>query len=522
MNNNIYADKIKKHRRLKFGAFAVGLTAAVIALIVIINVVFSSLASKFMWYADMTKEQIYGITQQSVDLLDDYRGTKEFGISIVFCQYADQLDSVYETKLVHNLAKQYAEEFDFVDVEYVDTINHPEAVNQYLATSVSKPKTTSVYIVKNDLTNPNEEKKQSKIYTIDSFYTFDSDSGNVFAFNGEYKITAGILQLAGDSPIAYFVTGHGESVPTSSATPVMWTLFEDAGYDVRTIDLSKENIDDAAKVLVINCPKYDYMGANDTVNEIKKIDDFLDGFGGLMVFMDPTAGELPELDTLLGEWGISFNRSMVRDFDNALDVNGLELVAEYTTEGTGSSLTNTLRELESVPKAVLNNAMPIDYTYSMGTDGQYSATYGSSVRYISTILQTSSEKTAEATPVGSYGSDAAEWTKGIYNLMTITVDSRYIDNEPHYSYVLAAGTSSFAEDKYIGGRSYANRDIIFNAMKSFGRKTVPLDLDFKVFEDEALDITTAQANRLTILYTVVPAVVVFAAGIVVYTRRRYL
>lgn len=106
--------------------------------------------------------------------------------------------------------------------------------------------------------------------------------------------------------------------------------------------------------------------------------------------------------------------------------------------------------------------------------------------------------------------------------MTITVDSRYIDNEPHYSYVLAAGTSSFAEDKYIGGRSYANRDIIFNAMKSFGRKTVPLDLDFKVFEDEALDITTAQANRLTILYTVVPAVVVFAAGIVVYTRRRYL
>ena len=80
MNNNIYADKIKKHRRLKFGAFAVGLTAAVIALIVIINVVFSSLASKFMWYADMTKEQIYGITQQSVDLLDDYRGTKEFGM----------------------------------------------------------------------------------------------------------------------------------------------------------------------------------------------------------------------------------------------------------------------------------------------------------------------------------------------------------------------------------------------------------------------------------------------------------
>ena len=220
MNNNIYADKIKKHRRLRFGALAVSLTVAVAALVIVVNAVFSALAQKFMLYADMTKEKIYGITEQSKDLLDDYRGTKEFSISIVFCQYADQLDSSYESKLVHNLAKQYAEEFDFVKVEYVDIINHTEAVNRYLATSVSQPKTTSVYIVKHDLTKPDEDKLQSRIYTLRSFYTFDSDTNKVFAFNGEYKMTAGILQLAGDSPVAYFVTGHGEKTEKS----VMWTL----------------------------------------------------------------------------------------------------------------------------------------------------------------------------------------------------------------------------------------------------------------------------------------------------------
>ena len=106
--------------------------------------------------------------------------------------------------------------------------------------------------------------------------------------------------------------------------------------------------------------------------------------------------------------------------------------------------------------------------------------------------------------------------------MTITVDSRYINNEPHYSYVLAAGTSSFADDKYIGSRSYANRDVIFNIMKSFGKKTVPLDINFKVFEEEALTITKAEANRLTVVYTVLPSLAIFVVGIVVYTRRRYL
>lgn len=515
MNNNIYSDKIKKHRRLKFGALAVTLTVAVIALVIIINAVFSALAQKFMLYADMTKEKIYGITEQSMDLLDDYRGTKEFSISIVFCQYADQLDSAYESKLVHNLAKQYAEEFDFVDIEYVDIINHPEAVDRYLATSVSSPKTTSVYIVKHDLTNPDEDKLQSKIYTLKSFYTFDSDTNTVFAFNGEYKITAAILQLAGDSPIAYFVTGHGEKTDNS----VMWTLFEDAGFEVKNIDLSKENLSDAAKVVVVNDPKYDFMGADGTVNEVKKLSDYLGNFGGLMVFMDPETGKLPELETLLAEWGIEFDRSTIRDLSNSLDVNGRELVGEYTTEGTGASLTTNLRELESSPKAIFKNAMPIKLTYSQNTDGTYTGVYGSSSRLVSPIFTTSSEKTAEAIPTG-----AAEGAgvKGVYNLMTVTVDSRYIKNEAHYSYVLAAGTASFADDAYIGGRSYANRDVIFNAMKNFGRKTVPLDLDFKVFEDESLDITKAEANRLTVLITVVPPVIIFGVGIYVWTRRRYL
>ncbi len=511
MNNNLYAKKIQKHRRLKYGAFAVGLTAAGIALVVIINAVFSALAGKFLWYIDMTKEQVYGITQQSVDLLDDYQGTKEFSISIVFCQYEDQLVSDYTLNLVHNIAKQYEEKFDFVQVEYVDIINHPEAVNAYLTTTVSNPKTTSVYIVKNDLTNPNEEKKQSKIFSIESFYTFDSDSGSVYAFNGEYRITAAILQLVGDNPIAYFVTGHGETVDGT----VMWSLFEDAGYDVRKIDLSKEDPDDAAKVMVINCPKFDYLGADDEVNEIKKIDNFLSSFGGLMVFSDAECGPLPELDELLSEWGIAFGQAKVIDYDNSLSVDGTELIADYASEGAGSQLTSALRELESLPKTIVKNAKPVSLLYE-------DRTVGSSVRTTAAVLTTSPDKTAHATALGGGSLPEGISESGVYNLMAVSVDYRYISNEPHYSYVLAAGTASFADDKYIGGRQYGNRDVIFSIMKNFSRKTVPLDLNFKVFEDESLTISRAEANRWTVICTALPTAVVLIIGAVVYTRRRYL
>ncbi|MBE6637209.1 MAG: hypothetical protein E7618_05340 [Ruminococcaceae bacterium] len=494
----LYNTNINKHRRLKYGALAVALTAAVVALIVIVNAVFTALASKFLWFADMSREKLYTISQESIDLLDDYRETNEFHISIVFCSLEDQVKENYYSNLVLNLAKQYAEEFDFVSVEYVDIINHPEQVDKYLSTSLSRPKTTSVIIT---------DGSESRIFTIDSFYTFDSETGDLFAFNGEYKITAAILQMCGDDPLAYFVTGHGEDIDGS----VMWTLFEDAGFRVQKIDLSKETPDSTAMVMVINNPKYDYLGADDSVNEIGKIEYFLAEQGALMVFMDAGSGAMPELDEFLALWGISFEEMLIRDYDNSLSVDGTELVAEYTTEGTGASLTSTIRELQSIPKTIVNQAKPITLLYE-------EKTFGSSLRSTSVVLQTSSDKTASATPIDQDG----EAQNGIFNLMTVTVNNRYIDNEAHRSYVLAAGTSSFAEDKYIGSRSYGNRDIIFNAMKNFGKETVPLDLDFKVFVDQGLDVTKGEANRLTLLCTVFLPVVVAAIGIVVYTRRRYL
>lgn len=507
MNQQSYNLNAHKRRRLKYGSLAVALTVAVIALVVIVNAIFTSLAYRFFWYVDMTEAQIYEVSQSSIDLLDGYRGTDEFEITITFCMPRDQLDSQEASKMVHNLAMRYEREFDFITVEYIDIINNPNALKKYYNMSITNAKTTSVII---------SSENDARLYNIESFFTFDSDTGNVFAFNGEYKITAGILQLAGDKPIAYFVKGHGEEIEGS----VMKTLFEDAGYEVRTIDLTQETPDDAAKVMVINNPKYDFSGSRDTAedesqykgNEIKKLDAFLDNFGGLMVFMDAGSQEMPVLSEFLEEWGIAFENKIVRDYNNALDVNGYEISATYATEGNGAALTKSLRELENPPKAIVNNARPISILF----EEKYMSANGST-RYVSPVLTSASDRSAVAIPIT--GGDPV---KGLYNLMTVSIESQYIDNESHNSYVLAAGTSSFADDKYIGRSAYANRDIIFNVMKQFGKKTVPLDLDFKVFQGEELDLTKGEANTWTVICTLVFPVIISGVGIYVYVRRRYL
>lgn len=495
--------KIAKHRRLKFGALAIGLTAAVIALIVIVNAIFSALAQKYLWIIDMTDSLVFSISEQSKNILDPYRSKEDSHIDITFCMPADELDANYYSNLVHNLALQYEEEFDFVHVNYVDIINHPDGIAKYLTSSVDSPKTTSVII--------SDGGTDSRLIDYTAFYTYDQQTGNIFAFNGEYKYTSSMLQLLGDSPIAYFTTGHGEKIDEGKA---LWTLMEDAGFDVRKIDLTKDPLDKTAKLMVINNPLTDFIGDNESgTNEIKKIDDFLNNYqGGLMVFMGSETGELPELDALLAEWGIKFEPMQVIDYSNAIDVDGKMISATYTQEGTGSSITTALRELESTPKAIVKNARPITLLYERNSEYK-------SDRYTSTVLTTSPEKTAIANPLG----EGDPVTNEQFNLMTITLDQRYIDNEAHLSFVLATGSGYFGDDEYTSGsKSYANRDIMFYAIKAFARKTVPLDLKFKVFSDTKLNITKAEANRYTALITVVPALIVAGIGIYVYTRRRYL
>lgn len=500
MNNN-YMKSIQRKRRLKYGSFAMALTVAVIALVVVINAIFTALAQKNMWYIDMTERDLYTPDPKAMTLLEEYRGSEEMKIEFIFCSPEDSLVMNEMCNMVNNLVKAYAEEFDFISVKYIDIINNPQILNRYLFTSTAAPKTTSV-IVTNGAT--------AIVYAIDSFFvSSDGSTSSIYALNADYKIASAVIRLAGDNPLAYFVTNHGEEADGSA----LRELLVDAGYDVKNIDLSdeKQNFLPETKLIVINKPVTDFWGSGQSVNEIKKIDAVLDGSAGLMVFLDENTNELPVLEDYLSHWGIKFERQSIRDYENGLaGSNGSELVAQYVTEGTGASLTSSLRELSSVPKAIVTECRPITQLYSE----KYFSGNGAT-RSVSSILTTA--KTAVASPLDEGGESAS----GIFNVLTVTIQSRMKDSTAYNSFVLAGGTSAFSDDAYLSG-SYANRDIIFNTMKQFSKKNVPIDIDPKIFSDESLSLTSKEANQWTAICTVLLPAIVSGIGIYVYARRRYL
>lgn len=464
------------------------------AVVLVVNVAFFALANHFVWYVDMTKTQLYTLSDPAKEILK----TVEEEVTIYF---AVEPDKITEASPLLNYPYRTALEmeaaFDNIHVKCVDIVKNPGTFKEFHTVTGQDIYTTSLVIAtENDFS----------IYYLESMFVTNEDNGELWGYQGEYKMVSAILSLTDTAkPPVYFTSSHGESLG-DDALPLM-QLFTDAGYDVKAIDLTKEDLSEDARIVVINDPKYDFAGiegGNDKENEIEKLDKFLDELGCLMVFTSPeNAGNLTNLSELLSEWGIGFNGdTYVQDKDHAISTDGKAIVAKYEEETLGASL---YLDLDKNSKTILKNSMPLTILYD--EDSRYEGT-----KEVSAVLSSydSSVLYKDGQVVG----------EGSYPIMTISRELTVVDNDYYYSYVFVSGSAEAVASAYLHTNTYANKDIIYNTIKLTGKERVLCDLETKQFENTALDITTAEANRWTVVLTVVLPAVIAIAGYVVWVRRK--
>ena len=492
--------KFKRHNERKKNYYLVSsaITALFIALAVVANVCVFALASHFSWYLDMTKGQVFSLCDATKDFLDEV----DAEVNIYFTVEADKVASTSQYLYnVYRTALEMEAQYDNINVECIDIVKNPGFFKPFYQTHAQKIYTDSVVI---------ESGSESRIYYIDSFFIFDENGEYIWAYQGEYKLVSAILSMTdAEMPPVYFTTQHGEKVGGDAQALV--NLFSDAGFEVRNIDLAKEDISEDARIVVINDPLYDFGGVvagDDSENEISKLDDFLDRRGCLMVFTSPErAGNLTNLSEFLSEWGIAFTPdTYVKDMDNSVSTDGRSLVAKYAEEGTlGASLYLDIADLESMPKTILRNAMPINVLFDENSE------LNGTIEVSPILLSQNSAKSL---------SDGVEKELGSVPLMTISRDTTIYENEYYYSYVLACGSADYVNSGYLTSNTYANADILYNAIKLTGRERILADIEYKVLDDTALDITTAQANKWTVALTVTLPVIIAVCGVVVWIRRK--
>lgn len=554
-------------RKLRYGGVTVALTTLIIAAVIIVNVIFTALAQKFLWYADLTPELLFTLSDNCIELIEkgDERYEQSFSpiemvdkaraerraadpnfkdedlmIRMIFCDDPDAWEATASSRYVYETAKQLAARFpDYISVENHNVIWNPSAVSKY-GMYVG---TTSVIV---------EFGTEYRVRDVKAFYTYsDSNSTEPWAYNGEKIFASSILAVTrAESPVACLTTNHGERL---SDTELLTTL-DTAGFQVQELNLSTDEIPENCRLIVVFDPQTDFLvkdGFSSDVDEIEKLDQFLDADNSLMVFMSPDlTSPLQNFESYLEEWGISYDRQkteeagklnyhpyIVRDTTQSLTVDGYTIKGEYYTKGgEGAQLTYDMTNgVVNPPMMVFRDAMSISYSdlYSpehyvneeTGTTYDY-ATYGVDGTYRSIYDVFTTGENAVAMANGREVAKASAVAP--LKLMTVSTENRtVVENETmgtgmtETSYVVACGSTDFASRSLLQSNSYGNSTFLEYALRAIGKEPVPVGVKFKPFGDYTIDtITTSEATQYTVVLSVLPALVALGSGIFVIVRRK--
>ncbi len=501
-NNKKSIKNFLNSRNFKYGGLSVALTAVTLALIIGINLIITAFNASHIFSIDLTDEEFYSIGDETVEYLENLGD--DFDITVHFCTARDRLEE-YETtsynylRMVHETVLAFAEKFpDNIKVAYFDVTADPKYVNDikhYTQTNL----TASNIIV--------EGKYHTRVLTFDSFFMVAESDGSLYAYNGESRMVSAITQCSIDQPYSVlFTQGHGETVPAS-----LKALFEDVGFTTQVIDLNKASdaeLEEAfanARIMVICNPTHDLADYDkdnpNAADETAIINAFLKDYRSLMVFVDASTPDLPNLRSYLSDvWGMDYvPNDLLTDETHSLKLNKKSILAKSAgATGTVAAQLHISFADDSDVKTVFGNAVKL----TSGTPSN-----GASV-------DTSFTTFAEATDKAG--------ASGEYPLLNIATFMDYDDtNAAKFQYVALCGSTQFVSDECLTAQ-YGNREVIESAARMMSTERVSPNIDYKVFADTALALETGEAKTLSVIVIAVAPLIVLVVGVGVYIKRRHL
>ena len=123
-------------RRFRYGSLSVVLTICVIAVVVMVNVIFQTLATRYSWFIDMTSSGTFTLSDNCRDYVadsiipqidaDNEGLSEKQKIRIIFCDDKAAWEEQPVQQYLLNTAKELAEQFpDHIVIEHIKIWNHP-------------------------------------------------------------------------------------------------------------------------------------------------------------------------------------------------------------------------------------------------------------------------------------------------------------------------------------------------------------------------------------------------------------
>lgn len=340
---------------------AATMTALVIAVVLVANTLLYSVFSLCGWQISPSSSVDFSVSGNLDDTMEFARraGRK---ISVIFCYPEKNVKEHSTGGYVYNTAKAFEEKYpDVIELKFINIVtNVDEDGNFFDVSKYSKDKDGSeIAIAKSSVIFACGEnfKVLSDVTTgvgYANFYAIDysGDDPYAIAYNGEEVFASTACWVLEDEhKYAYFTKGHSEKMD-----PSFVDLLAAAGYNVGTIDLKSAEVPDNAALLIISNPKSDFEASDvdsEASSESDRLAYYLEEKGGnLLVNMNTIAGELPVLEGLLAEYGITYSYAeneegrravnIVRDLSEGIQTDGYILIADYPDNAAGRWISDNM------------------------------------------------------------------------------------------------------------------------------------------------------------------------------------
>ena len=515
--------KAKNKRNLKYGSLSVTITVIFIALVIVLNIIATSLSSVHGWYTDMTASGYYSLSDAFIEEMDKlvYPETGEtVHINIVLLAEEDIFRGYSEmTYMLYQTFTDIVDHYDNINLVAYNTTIHPELAEKYKTTALDTLALDDVVFELCDENGTALINVPAKKYTARSFFMINSDTGAYAGYNAETKILSAVALMTGkaEKPTAYYLQGHSE--PTLESATDWIEVLELGGFNVKEINLTHEDFEKSTgdDIVIINCPKFDLVHTTD-VSEVSKLRTFLGtDAGNMIVIEDASTPKLPALEGFLSEYGLGFGGSVTDKQHSVSSSGAAKLFADYAqTYDPGMTdktiATQILGKLfgsktTNLPTTIFSSAKEV-----LVFDSNEIVSGSNASKFTSSLLQTYS--TAQTIKNGG------EIVTGSVPLLGVTSINWEV-NSGERSYVVALGSADFLSAEYES--SCANRNIMLELLRLMWENNIYYDnIDYKSFDDTALtNVSTAAANAWTIACVVVIPAAIGICGVIVYVRRRH-
>ncbi len=294
-------DKLKKiftSTQFKNGSFSAGIIVLVIAIVVVLNLIVSSLPST-LTRADLSDKLLYSVGETTEQLLDSL----DRDVEVKVIAETGSVDSRIEEFL-----ERYSALSDHISVEYLDPVLHPSVLTDYGVDSYS-------IVVSCSDTGKSTTIDFNDIIVYDYTNVYYGGSATEKEFDGEGQMASAIDYVTSDdTKKIYTMTGHDEStLGTDVADLIEKANMETVEYNMLTDGELPEDCD----LLISYAPTRDLAD-----DEKAMVLDYINNGGKMLIIRTATEDTLDNFDQVMETYGMTMTDGYIADHTRCYPRNG--------------------------------------------------------------------------------------------------------------------------------------------------------------------------------------------------------